>query len=417
MAIKDRYDTVVIGGGAAGLSAAIACHTDRRNSVLLVDREPRLGGILRQCIHSGFGLSRYNEDLTGPEFLSRLLDEIAAAGVPSKLNTLVRSISGNGLIEVISPVTGVRLVRADRIILATGAFERTRENLEIAGSRPAGVFTGGQAQQLINLHGLRIGQKVVVQGSGDIGLILTRRLTLEGYDVARVFERLPFVAGLTRNRILCLDEFEHEVEFQKQIVAIHGRLRVQGVTVASCDEQFKTVPGTEEYVGCDTVVLSAGLIPDQHLLEEPGACDVPVLPAGNAREIHPTADGAAIDGELVVRSNTIRSDYANISSSSVPDSNGEVDTEGDVICILCPKGCNLTSDQPQCQHGADYLREQHGKHLRTLTTSLWIGDTRYAVRTKDAIPVREHRSKVREVRGANILQSYARVEIGGRWEY
>ena len=386
-----RYNTVIIGGGAAGLSAAIAARASGCEEVLLLEREPRLGGILRQCIHAGFGLERYREDLTGPEFAVRLIDEVQNTGLEYHLNSLVTHIHPDGTIEVISPERGAYPVKADRFILATGALERTRENQAIAGTRPAGVYTGGQAQQLINIHGLRIGHRVVVQGSGDIGLIISRRLMLEGYEVVRVLERLPVVAGLARNKVLCLEEFDRDVTFRTQVTEIHGRDRVSGVTASKLDAEYYPIPGTEEFIECDTVVFSAGLIPDCRLGSQLGPnSTVPVVPVGNAREIHATADEAARDGENRI--------HATVDTVIAPESIAELqETNEGLLCVICPKGCILTENDPGCEKGRKYLNEQRTARPRVLTTTAWRDGMRVAVRSRAPIALSEHRDLVQSV--------------------
>lgn len=408
-----RYGTVVIGGGAAGLSAAIAARTSSCEEVLLLEREPRLGGILRQCIHTGFGLERYREELTGPEFAVRLIDEAEQPGITYHLNALVTHICSDGTIDVVSRERGAYQIQADRIILATGALERTRENMAIAGTRPAGVYTGGQAQQLINIHGLRIGHRVVVQGSGDIGLIISRRLMLEGYDVVRVLERLPVIAGLARNKVLCLEEFDRDVTFHTQVTEIHGKDRVSGVTVSQLDTEYRPVPGTEEHIECDTIVFSAGLIPDRRLVcESVTTSAVPVVPVGNARTIHATADEAARDGENRMR-NTVRTV---VEPESITEP--QVGRDG-LLCVICPKGCILTESNPGCQKGKQYLEKQRTARSRVLTTTTWRDGKRLAVRSRAPIALSDHRHLLQSVQASvnGHGRLFAYTEIADRREY
>ncbi|MBO4798195.1 MAG: FAD-dependent oxidoreductase, partial [Candidatus Methanomethylophilaceae archaeon] len=246
---------IVIGGGPAGLAAAIEANKAGlpAEDILILERDREAGGILNQCIHAGFGLHHFGEELTGPEYAARFLEEAKARNIPCLTNTMALSLSEDRTVTFVSPTEGLSRVSADAIVLAMGCRERTRGALNIAGTRPAGIFTAGTAQRLVNIDGYLPGRKVVILGSGDIGLIMARRLTLEGAKVLRVCELMPYSGGLPRNLAQCLDDFGIPLYLSHTVVSISGKERVEGVTVAEVDENRRPIPGTEEYVPCDTL--------------------------------------------------------------------------------------------------------------------------------------------------------------------
>lgn len=266
-----QYDIVVIGGGPAGLAAAIAAKKAGTKNLVILERDAMLGGILNQCIHNGFGLHTFKEELTGPEYAARYIEEAGKLEIPYKLGAMVLSVSPEKEITYISKDEGIQKISAKAVILAMGCRERPRGALNIPGFRPAGIYSAGTAQRLMNIEGYHVGRKVVILGSGDIGLIMARRMTLEGAKVEVVAELMPYSGGLKRNIVQCLDDYGIPLKLSHTVVGIEGKERLTGVTIAAVDENRRPIPGTEEHYDCDTLLLSVGLIPENELTREIGA--------------------------------------------------------------------------------------------------------------------------------------------------
>jgi len=311
-----KKEVVIIGGGAAGLAAAVACHQKGIEDILIIERGDYLGGILNQCIHDGFGLEKFNTSLTGPEYAQRYIDKVANRKIPFLLNSMVIGLTPQKEVVVVNS-QGLQHYRAKVIILAMGCRERTRGAISIPGTRPSGIYTAGVAQELINLKNYMVGEKIVVLGSGDIGLIMARRLSLEGAEVIMVAEKLPYSSGLPRNINQCLYDFDIPLLLSHTVVDIEGNGRLSGVTIAQLGKRGGIIPGSKRKITCDTLLLSVGLIPENELsreagitldnitggpqVDERGQTSIPgIFSCGNVLQVHDIVDNVSLEAEYIV---------------------------------------------------------------------------------------------------------------------
>ena len=281
-----KTEIAIIGGGPAGLAAAVAAREAGVQDILIIERDNELGGILNQCIHNGFGLHTFKEELTGPEYAGRYIEKVKEMKIPYLLHTIVVDVSRDKVVTVMNKEQGMFQIEAKAVILAMGCRERSRGALNIPGYRPAGIYSAGTAQRYVNMEGRMPGKKVVILGSGDIGLIMARRMTLEGAKVQVVAELMPYSGGLKRNIVQCLDDYGIPLKLSHTVVDIKGKKRVEGVTLAQVDENRKPIPGTEEYYDCDTLLLSCGLIPENELSSQIGV------------ELNPVTSGPVVNESL-----------------------------------------------------------------------------------------------------------------------
>lgn len=277
------YDIVIVGGGPAGLAAAASAKEAGTDSILIIERDRELGGILNQCIHNGFGLHTFKEELTGPEYANRFIEKVLGLGIEYRLDTMVMDISADKVVTAMNRADGIFQIKAKAVILAMGCRERPRGALNIPGYRPAGIYSAGTAQRLVNMEGYMPGREVVILGSGDIGLIMARRMTFEGAIVKVVAELMPFSGGLKRNIVQCLDDYGIPLKLSHTVIDIEGKERVSAVTIAKVGPDMKPIPGTEERYTCDTLLLSTGLIPENELSRGAGV------------EINPVTSGPAVN--------------------------------------------------------------------------------------------------------------------------
>lgn len=320
-AAEKNVKIAIIGGGPAGLAAALGAVEGgvKPSDILIIERDSYLGGILNQCIHAGFGLHMFGEELSGPEYALRYINKVKDAGIPYVTDAMTLSVGRDKTVTYVSPRDGLVKLRAEAVILAMGCRERPRGALNTPGTRPAGVYTAGTAQRFINIEGYMPGREVVILGSGDIGLIMARRMTLEGASVKAVCELMPYSSGLARNIAQCLDDFGIPLKLSHTVVKIHGKKRVEGVTIAKVDEHLKPIAETEEYIPCDTLLLSVGLIPENELTEMAGIemdrvtsgavvnnyreTSVPgIFACGNVLHVHDLVDFVSGESELAGKS-------------------------------------------------------------------------------------------------------------------
>lgn len=345
-----QTDVVIVGGGPAGLSAAVAAKKEGAEKVLIIERDEKLGGILQQCIHPGFGLTYFHKELTGPEYAGHFKEEALALGAEVLLNSMVLEvIPEESAVICVNSEYGMTKVKAGSIVLAMGCRERTRAGIMIPGTRPAGVYTAGAAQHLVNRQNAVVGKNIVILGSGDIGMIMARRMTLEGAHVIAVVELMDFLAGLTRNKVQCLDDFGIPLKLSHTVTRIVGNERVEGVYIAQVDKDKKPIPETEEFIPCDTLLLSVGLIPENELSR---GADVKISRITNGPEVNQYmqtswdnvfACGNVVHVNDLVDNVTVESMNAGASAAryamhKLPEANREVPSvTGENVRYLCPQ--------------------------------------------------------------------------------
>lgn len=352
-----HVDIVIIGGGPAGMAAAVSAYKAGIRDILILERDRHLGGILQQCIHNGFGLHHFGEELTGPEYAWRYEEEVQKLNIPYKLGAMVTDLTPDRKVTYISEEDGEVTLEAGAVILAMGCRERSRGALNIPGMRPAGIYTAGTAQRFVNIKGYMPGKNIVILGSGDIGLIMARRMTLEGAKVQAVCELMPYSGGLNRNIVQCLNDFGIPLRLSHTVVQIHGKERVTGVTIAKVDENRKPIESTREFIECDTLLLSCGLLPENELTKCAGitldrvtggaVCDSyrqtsakGIFSCGNVLHVHDLVDFVSEEAELA-------------GASAAAYVRGELSTAGRVIAVNPTGGVRYTVPQMLYTEGGD----------------------------------------------------------------
>lgn len=387
-----QYDIVIVGGGPAGLAAAVSAKRNGAESILVLERDKELGGILNQCIHNGFGLHTFKEELTGPEYAQRFIDQLMEEKIEYKLNTMVLDISADKVVTAMNREDGILEIQAKAVVLAMGCRERSRGALNIPGYRPAGVYSAGTAQRLVNMEGYMPGREVVILGSGDIGLIMARRMTLEGAKVKVVAELLPYSGGLKRNIVQCLDDFDIPLKLSHTVVDIKGKERVEGITLAQVDENRRPIPGTEEFYSCDTLLLSCGLIPENELSRELGVEMSPVTSGPLVNEsLETNVEGVFACGNVLHVHDLVDfvSQEAQAAGKNAAEYvlNGKKDSGSDVP-IVATQGARYTvptTINPQRMDEKHVVRFRVGDVYKNCYVSVYLNDERIIHRRRPVV--------------------------------
>lgn len=447
-----KRELLIIGGGPAGMAAALSAYEQGVRDILILERDKELGGILNQCIHNGFGLHAFSEELTGPEYAVRYIRQIEEKKIPFLLNTMVTDMQGGKpcVVTAMNSENGLFRIEAEAVILAMGCRERPRGAMNIPGYRPSGIYSAGTAQRLMNREGRMPGREVVVLGSGDIGLIMARRMSLQGAKVKLVAEIMPYSGGLKRNIVQCLDDFGIPLKLSHTVTMIHGKDRVEGVTVSKVDENLHPIKGTEEYIPCDTILLSCGLIPENELSQAAGAqmdsvTKGPVVNAkllttaegvfacGNVLHVHDLVDNVskeakeagAFAAEYIKKG--LQADWGEAVRPKIPAKSKCMLPEGwdpsrNLICIGCPAGCLITVEKKAdgslsvsgntCKKGEEYARNEMTMPKRSVTSYIKVVDGAakvVSVKTKGEIPKEKIESCMDVIRKASCR---APVKVG-----
>ncbi|MFI3324711.1 MAG: FAD-dependent oxidoreductase [Clostridia bacterium] len=389
------YEIIIIGGGPAGLAAAISAYENGVTNILVLERDNRLGGILNQCIHNGFGLHTFKEELTGPEYSARYEERLLELNISYKLNIMVVDISenvDNKIVTAISKEDGLVRFKTKAVVLAMGCRERSRGALNIPGYRPSGVYSAGTAQRLVNIDGYMPGKEVVILGSGDIGLIMARRMTLEGAKVKIVAEIMPYSGGLKRNIVQCLDDYNIPLKLSHTVTKIHGKDRVEGVTISEVDQNLKPITGTDEFYSCDTLLLSVGLIPENELSKDLGVILNPITAGAQVNESFETSvKGVFACGNVLHVHDLVDFVSAEASSAGINAANyakGIINSEGEIIDVepkngvryVVPHKINLSTMPETVTLRFRVNTTYHNKYL-----SLYIGENRNIHRKKQIL--------------------------------